>query len=374
LSAGVEETARTLFLSGDVMTGRGVDQILGRPSDPALWERHIRDARDYVALAEGAGGPIPSPVAAEWIWGEALAELDRAAPDVRIVNLETSVTRSDDHWPRKQIHYRMHPDNIASLTAAGIDACVLANNHVLDFGYAGLEETVASLGRAGIATAGAGPDLEAARRPAVLGLGRKGRAVVVAAATLSSGVPPAWAATAGRPGVRLLLELSEAAADNLAATARAGGQPDDVVVASIHWGSNWGYEVPAAHVRFARWLVDAGVDVVYGHSSHHPRPIEIYRGRLILYGCGDLINDYEGIHGYGAFRGDLALLYLPTIQGGTGGLVKLRMVPVRIRRMRLERASPEDARWLRNMLRSTSGASASALVVDPDDGLVLSVG
>ena len=87
----------------------------------------------------------------------------------------------------------------------------------------------------------------------------------------------------------------------------------DVVVVSVHWGSNWGYDVPDAHVEFAHRLVDGGVDVVFGHSSHHPRPVEIYRGHPILYGCGDLINDYEGIGGHERFRDDLRLLYLVTL-------------------------------------------------------------
>jgi len=300
----------TLFLSGDVMTGRGVDQILGRPSDPGLWEAHVSDARRYVELAEQVSGPIPRPVPAEWIWGDALALLERLRPDVRIINLETAITRSDDHWPGKGIHYRMHPDNVASLTVGGIDLCVLANNHVLDFGYAGLSETLSTLDRAGIATAGAGADIQVARRPAILDLGPGGRIVVGAVGTPSSGIPSDWAASSGRPGVSLLDDLSEEAAEELATQVTASRRPGDIVVCSIHWGSNWGYEVPAEQVRFAHRLVDAGVDVVHGHSSHHPRPIEVYRGRLILYGCGDLINDYEGIGGREAFRTELALLYL----------------------------------------------------------------
>jgi poly-gamma-glutamate capsule biosynthesis protein CapA/YwtB (metallophosphatase superfamily) len=51
-------------------------------------------------------------------------------------------------------------------------------------------------------------------------------------------------------------------------------------------------------VRFARRLIDGGVDVIHGHSSHDLRPVEVYRGRLILYGCGDCIDDYEGISGH----------------------------------------------------------------------------
>ena len=115
-----------LFVCGDVMTGRGIDQILPHPGKPQLFERYVRDARDYVELAESAHGPIPRPVSYEYIWGDALEELDRAAVDARIINLETGITTSDDYWPAKEVCYRMNPRNIGCLTAAGIDCCTLA--------------------------------------------------------------------------------------------------------------------------------------------------------------------------------------------------------------------------------------------------------
>ncbi|MBU1263749.1 MAG: CapA family protein, partial [Gammaproteobacteria bacterium] len=146
----------TLFLCGDVMTGRGIDQVLPHPGDPVLHEGYATSALDYVALAERANGPIPRPAEFAYVWGDALAEWARVAPDLRIVNLETAVTRRDDWQRGKGIHYRMHPANVPCLTAAGIDCCVLANNHVLDWGYAGLAETLETLRRAGLQRAGAG--------------------------------------------------------------------------------------------------------------------------------------------------------------------------------------------------------------------------
>ncbi|HYY26547.1 MAG TPA: CapA family protein, partial [Chthoniobacterales bacterium] len=80
-----------LALFGDVMTGRAIDQILPHPGDPVLHEPYIRDARDYVKLADSANGPIPRRVDYEYIWGDMLSELARARTDVRIVNLETSI-------------------------------------------------------------------------------------------------------------------------------------------------------------------------------------------------------------------------------------------------------------------------------------------
>ena len=144
----------TMFLCGDVMTGRGVDQILPHPGDPQLRESYVREATGYVALAEAASGPVPRPVGPAWPWGDALAVLGDLAPDVRLINLETSITRNGDFAPGKQVHYRMNPANIGCLTVAQPDVCALANNHVLDFGRGGLAETLDTLAGAGLPAAG----------------------------------------------------------------------------------------------------------------------------------------------------------------------------------------------------------------------------
>ena len=361
----------TLFLCGDVMTGRGIDQILMTPGMPEIHESHVKDARDYVALAERASGPIPRPVDPGYVWGDALAEIDRVAPDARIVNLEVSVTRSADYWKGKGINYRMHPANVACLGAAGIDVCALANNHVLDYGHAGLEETLATLVAAGLKTAGAGRTLGEAQRPATVDVPGGQRVLVFSFGTEVSGIPPAWAATEETPGVDLLKDLSNETADEVVERVRHVKRPGDVVIASIHWGTNWGYEVPRAHVRFAHRLVDGGVDVIHGHSSHHPRPIEVYRTKLVLYGCGDFIDDYEGIGGYEEFRDDLVLMYFPTVASHTGQLIELRMTPLRIQKMRLNRASPAEGEWLRDRLTAVSAAFGSRVEMPVDGSLLL---
>lgn len=340
----------TLFVCGDVMTGRGIDQILARPGEPAIHESYAKSALDYVRLAEEVNGPLARPVSDDYIWGSALEDLAQAAPDVRIINLETSVTTSDDHWPDKSIHYRMHPANIACLESARIDCCVLANNHVLDWGHAGLDETLVTLESAGLRTAGAGRNQAEAQRPAIVELPRGGRVLVFAFGALSSGIPPAWAATAGRGGVNLLDDLGPRTLQRIAGHIERQRREGDLVVASIHWGGNWGYEVPAKHRNFAQGLIDAGVDVVHGHSSHHPLAIEVYRERPVLYGCGDLLNDYEGIPGFESFRGDLSLLYFIRLETGSGRLLGLEMAPQQIRRFRLNRAIAADAEWLCDVL------------------------
>jgi poly-gamma-glutamate capsule biosynthesis protein CapA/YwtB (metallophosphatase superfamily) len=362
----------TLFLCGDVMTGRGVDQILRSPSRPGLRESYVRDARMYVALAEAANGPISWPVHAAYIWGDALGELERRAPHARVANLETSITESDNYWPGKGIHYRMHPENVSCLREARLDVCVLANNHVLDFGHAGLIETLEALKNAGLQTAGAGRDIEEARQPARVELPGSGNLFVFALGSESSGIPPSWAATQERPGVHFLSELSEASVEDIKHRIERLKRPGDVVVVSVHWGSNWGYEVPPEHVWFAHRLVTAGVDIVHGHSSHHPQPIEVYQRKLILYGCGDFINDYEGIEGHEEFRGDLSLMYFATLDPSDGALLELRMLPMQIRKMRLQRASETDARWLAERLSWFSTDFGSQIeVADGDLDLLL---
>src|SRR2546423_1740667 len=171
-----------LFLCGDVMTGRGIDQALSHSANPILYEPHVRDAREYIALAEEASGPIPRPLSVDYIWGDALCELDRAEVDLRIANLETAITSAETPWPEKGIHYRMHPRNIGCLASAKISA-------------------------------------------------------------------------------------------------------GDLIIASIHWGSNWGYEIPRDQIAFAHRLIEEGIAIVHGHSSHHVKAIEVFKGRLILYGC-----------------------------------------------------------------------------------------
>lgn len=362
----------TLFLCGDVMTGRGIDQILPDPSHPRLHEPYLNSALSYVELAERASGPLPRPVDFSYIWGDAAVEFERVKLDVKIINLETAVTRSNDYWQGKGIHYRMHPGNIPCLTAARIDCCALANNHVLDWGYAGLDETLQSLRRANIKTAGAGRDREEAQAPALLELADKGRVLVFSFGSTTSGIPPDWAAAEHQPGVNLLGDFSENTVQQIARSVHAAKQLHDLIVASIHWGGNWGYGVPAEQTELAHRLIDqAGIDVVHGHSSHHPKAIEVYKDRPIFYGCGDFLNDYEGIAGREEFRADLALMYFVSMDPATGKLAGLEMTPTRIRRFRVNRASSQEARWLAETLNREGRRFGTRVQLNQDKTLTV---
>ena len=369
--AGVDTGVITLFLAGDVMTGRGIDQRLPHPGNLRIYEASLTSSADYVALAERANGVIPKPVDFAYIWGDALCELSNRKPDVRIVNLETAVTRSALAEP-KGINYKMSPRNVPVLTAAGIDCCALANNHVLDWGRSGLLETLDTLRTAGIKTVGAGRTIDEAAAPATLPIGNGGRVLVLALGSTTSGIPQNWAATNREPGINLPPDLSLGTVRRIAQQMGQMRMPRDILVVSIHWGDNWGYGISRQQVDFAHALIDeAGVDLVFGHSSHHPKAIEVYRERLVLYGCGDFIDDYEGIGGYEAFRDDLVLMYFATVRVRDGGLEQLTMIPLQIRNFRLNRASPEDVEWLRHTLDREGRRFGTRVQVNGDSALTI---
>jgi len=356
----------TLFLCGDVMTGRGIDQALPHPGDPRLHEPSVENASEYVKLAERANGALPCPLDFRYIWGDALEVFQREKPRAKIINLETAITRSDTHWQSKEVHYKMNPNNIPALTVARVDCCALANNHMLDWGIPGLLETLDTLDKAEIKHAGAGRNLQEAQRPALLETGEGSRVIVFSLGSVSSGIPVQWSARENRPGLHTIESQPDDPVRFLAQAIGAIKQTGDIVVVSIHWGSNWGYKIPSSDKRLAhRFVEEAGVDIVHGHSSHHVKAIEVYKERLILYGCGDFFNDYEGISGYEDFRGDLGLIYLADMSPATGKLLALRMIPIQVRRFRLNRASTVDSQWLADLLsregqRFSTGVQRSA--------------
>jgi poly-gamma-glutamate synthesis protein (capsule biosynthesis protein) len=277
------------------MLGRGIDQILRYPSDPTIHEGYMRSAEGYVEIAERVNGHIPRHVPD--VWGEANDMLRTTTPPVEavVINLETSTTRSDDYWRGKGINYRMEPANVGPvLSALGVDCCVLANNHILDWGYSGMQDTLDTLHAAGVATAGAGLNRSAAAKPAIINLNAGRRVLVYSLASMTSGVPPDWAARARKPGVLLLEGDDGVSLAEIQAAVLEHKHAGDIAIASVHWGGNWGYNIPSERRRAAHALIDrAGFDVVHGHSSHHPIGAEVHNRRLILYGCGDFINDYE---------------------------------------------------------------------------------
>ena len=346
--------------------------MLAHPCDPKLHEDYVASAKDYVSLAEQANGPIPRHAKPAYVWGVALDELDRMQPDVRIINLETAITCSDD-YARKGINYRMSPENADCLSAADIDCCVLANNHVLDWGRRGLLQTLAALEHLKIKAAGAGRNAAEAAAPATLDLANEARLLVFSFGAVTSGIPRSWAAATDIPGVNLLTRLSEADARHAAEYIVGIKKPGFLVVVSLHWGSNWGYQVPADQRLFAHTLIDqADVSIIHGHSSHHAKAFEIYHKRLILYGCGDFLNDYEGIRGYEEYRSDLSLMYFADIEPTTGNLAALEIIPLQISNFQLKHPQRQDIDWVQRTLQRECLRFGVGMVLNPGGRLALS--
>lgn len=167
----------------------------------------------------------------------------------------------------------------------------------------------------------------------------------------TSGIPLNWAASRDKPGVNLLRDLSDKRVRYIKKRVQDIKKQGDIVIASIHWGGNWGYGIPREQTEFAHKLIDhAGIDVIHGHSSHHVKGIEVYKERPIMYGSGDLLNDYEGIAGGEEFRSDLGLMYFVSMDPETGKLARFQMAATQIKHFKTNRASRSDALWLTDTL------------------------
>ena len=252
-----ETSQMALLFVGDVMLGRLVNAAL-REQEPA------------------------------YPWGDTLALFQQA--DVRLCNLECAISDWGAPWSAtpKVFHFRSDAKNVAVLTAAHIDAVSLANNHALDFDYEGLFHMMGNLEAAGIQYAGAGTTITAASEPAIWEV--NGKQLGLIAFTDNE---PGWEATEEQPGILYVpMTLKDTRAVKLLDLVRKTRAMVDVLIVSAHWGPNWGDDPLAEHIPFARALIDAGADVIYGHSGHVVRGIELYRGKPILYCTGNFIDDY----------------------------------------------------------------------------------
>jgi poly-gamma-glutamate capsule biosynthesis protein CapA/YwtB (metallophosphatase superfamily) len=221
-------------------------------------------------------------------WGDTLALFQRA--NLRLCNLECALSNRGVPWTasQKAFHFRSDATNTAVLCAAHIDAVSLANNHALDYGDEALTDTLALLDAAAIQHAGAGRTLEEAAKLAVIQTSA-GRIGLLA----FTDNEPEWEATPSRPGVHYVpVDLRDSRAERLLERVRYTRTAVDFLIVSAHWGPNWGSVPPPEQVPFGHALIDAGADVVFGHSGHVVRGIELYHQRPVLYCAGDFIDDY----------------------------------------------------------------------------------
>lgn len=267
-------------------------------------------------------------------WGNTLP-LFRTS-DLRIGNLECVLSDRGAPWDRtpKTFHFRTDAKNEECLTTAGFDFLSLANNHALDYEYEALLDMLAQLDKAGIRHAGAGADAVQASQPALLRAG--GSTLAFIAFTDNE---PDWEAADQRPGIYFVpLDRTDERALHLFNLIKEMKSKADLVIVSAHWGSNWGYQPEPGHVPFARLLVDSGADIVFGHSCHVFRGIEIYQERLILYSTGDFVDDYAVNE---IERNDESFIFVAETDGNR--ITGLTLHPTVISHMQARLASPRDA-------------------------------
>ena len=290
-----------LALFGDVMLGRLVNRELRRRS-------------------------------AVFPWGDTLPLLQEA--DWRVCNLECVISdQRPSVLPDKVFHFRSDAKNLAVLTAAKIDAVSLANNHTLDFGKDAMFDMLTRLDRAGIVHSGAGRNIADAMHPAI-GTGG-GLRIGMLACTDNE---PEWAAEPAAPGVFYLPIGSTEEAAPLLQSVRHLRPMVDVLIVSLHWGPNWGSTPPPAQVRLARHLIQAGADVIFGHSGHVVRAVEIFRGKPIIYCAGNFVDDYavDEIE-----RNDQSFIFVLVIEEGR--IIGLRLYPTLIARFQATVARGREA-------------------------------
>jgi poly-gamma-glutamate synthesis protein (capsule biosynthesis protein) len=298
----VKVTARgvTVALAGDTMLGRGVARVLESAPRASLF------APEVAAAVREA--------------------------DLVVLNLECCVSTRGERWPDpgKPFFFRAPPPAVDVLANLGVDCVTLANNHALDYGTVALRDTLDLLHAAGIATVGAGRDVEEARRPSILEA--NGFRLGVVGVTDH---PAEYAAGPETPGVafaRLGPTLPNWLPEAIVAPEA------DAVLVTPHWGPNM-TESPRPRIRSAAArLLEAGATVVAGHSAHVFHGIE----GPVLYDLGDFVDDYAT---HPVLRNDLGLLFLLTLDDR--GPVRLEALPLRLDYCHTRLALGDDAAWIR---------------------------
>lgn len=289
-------------------------------------------------------------------WGDVLDLLKHT--DMNIINLETTLTNSTKAVP-KVFHFKADPDRIQTLREARIDVCNLANNHILDYSAEGLIETVSVLDAAGIEHVGAGLNAAHAARPVIIM--RRNLRIGVIGCTDNE---PAWAAGEDKPGVHYVRVDETTAIEKQVAELN---QQVDILILTIHWGPNLRDRPPREFRELAHRVVDAGVDILHGHSAHIFQGIEVYHRGLILYDTGDFVDDY---YVDPDLRNDQSFLYI--VEADRSGLRCAELIPVLISEMQVNQATGVDYRETVERLKVLSQELGTP-VEDTDQGLYISL-
>lgn len=271
------------------------------------------------------------------LWGTMLPHLQ--AQDLVIANLETAVTMQNQAVP-KVFNFKTDPAHLDVLHQANIAAVTIANNHLLDYGLVGLQDTLSALQKADIAFVGAGMNARQARNPYLFSV--HGVSCALFGATDNE---PTWKATESKPGTNYITVGDQRFLEDIK-TVRPSV---DLVIVTLHWGPNMREYPTQDFIDYAHQMIDAGADIIAGHSAHIVQGIEMYKGRLIIYDMGDFIDDYAVDN---VLRNDLGGLYSITIHDKK--VVGLTIIPAHIEDMVVNHASGDQAQTLFDLIKKRS--------------------
>ena len=232
--------------------------------------------------------------------------------DITLANLEVCLTRRG-YPAEKLVTLRADPDVARELRDAGIDIVSLANNHMLDFGYEGLTDTLDALNSVGVHHVGGGEDLVSAMRETVLS--RKN--CKIAFLSFSACLPLGSEAGPDRPGIAPIRVTTSYEIDpatlqeqpgtvqvvrtavnpsDLTATVHAikrAKSAADFLVVAVHWGVAYQDNLAQYQRELAHAMVDSGADLIIGHHPHVPHAVEMYKCKAILYSLGNFVTQYQ---------------------------------------------------------------------------------
>jgi poly-gamma-glutamate synthesis protein (capsule biosynthesis protein) len=300
------ENTENMEASGET-SSEHVLQGTGVADQPWRWSKKADGEVDILLLGDTNISYRDDPDAA---FGALIPTL-RAA-DVAFANLEGPFAGGTDDPEKSDIRNKdwrhSNADQVAGLVAAGFDAVGVANN--VSAPPAALLRSLDVLDKAGIATTGGGKNMAAARKPVILK--RNGVRVGIlqytalydlhnhVAGEASPGVAPIRVDTAfkvsdlarkpGRP-LNAVLTIHPASGEALRADIEALAKKTDVQIVSFHWGLSDANEIVGYEDDIARLCIDAGADVVFGHGSHRMKPVEVYKGKPIIYDSGQGLFD-----------------------------------------------------------------------------------
>lgn len=271
------------------------------------------------------------------------------AADLAVVNLETAITTGGSPVP-KQYVFRAPATGMQALRAAGVDVASLANNHGVDYGVQGLEDTLSAARENGITVVGAGDNAAGAYAPFTATIRGREIAIIGATQVMDAAFLATWPASEDRPGLASAKDEHE---DRLLRAVEEARARSDTVVVYLHWGVEREH-CPVEHQQtLARRLADAGADVVVGSHAHRLQGAGMLDGVLVGYGLGNFVF-YTG-EGPGVETGVLTV----TIDGRD--VVEYGWTPARLRQgiphpLRGEEAATAFAAW--EQLRECTDLSA----------------